>query len=68
MEMTQPCGSLPIINPPNMLSRAAAVLALAGSAAAFNPMMALNVDRRSVLQTGAAAAVVTPLLRPEVSS
>ena len=51
-----------------MLSRAAAVLALAGSAAAFNPMMALNVDRRSVLQTGAAAAVVTPLLRPEVSS
>eukprot|EP00802_Teleaulax_amphioxeia_P029796 Tamp_32057.p3 GENE.Tamp_32057~~Tamp_32057.p3 ORF type:complete len:151 (-),score=54.39 Tamp_32057:147-599(-) len=47
-----------------MLSRAAA-LALVGSAAAFNPMMSMDVGRRQVVQAGAAAAAAAPLLRAQ---
>ena len=43
--------------------RSAAVLALAGSAAAFSPMMSMETGRRQVVQAGAAAAVAAPLLR-----
>ena len=45
-----------------MLGRAVA-LALAGSAAAFSPMMSLETGRRQVVQAGAAGAVAAPLLR-----
>ena len=45
-----------------MLGRTVA-LALAGSAAAFSPMMSLETGRRQVVQAGAAAAVAAPLLR-----
>jgi hypothetical protein len=37
--------------------RSTAVLALAGSAAAFAPMMSMDIDRRAVIQTGVAGAV-----------
>ena len=47
-----------------MLSRTAAVLALAGSAAAFSPMMSMDMGRREIVKAGAAAAAVAPLLRP----
>ena len=46
-----------------MLGRAAALLAVAGSAAAFSPMMSMETGRRQVVQAGAAAAVAAPLLR-----
>ena len=46
-----------------MLARCAAALALAGSAAAFSPMMSMETGRRQVLQGGAAAVVAAPLLR-----
>jgi len=46
-----------------MLSRTAAVLALAGSAAAFSPMMGMDIGRREIVQAGAAAAAVAPLLK-----
>jgi len=46
-----------------MLARCAAALALAGSAAAFSPMMSMETGRRQLLQGGAAAAVAAPLLR-----
>ena len=50
-----------------MLSRSAALLALAGSAAAFAPM-SMSLDRRSVVQTGAAGlAIAAPLLRPDAA-
>jgi len=39
------------------------MIALAGSAAAFSPMMSMDMGRRQVVQAGAAAAVVAPLLR-----
>jgi hypothetical protein len=44
--------------------RTAALLALAGSAAAFSPMMSMDVGRRQIVQAGAAAAAAAPLLRP----
>ena len=47
-----------------MLARSATVLALAGSAAAFSPMMSMDIGRREIVQAGAAAAVAAPLLRP----
>ena len=47
-----------------MLSRCTAALALAGSAAAFSPMMSMETGRREVLKAGAAAAIAAPLLRP----
>ena len=47
-----------------MNARTAAVLALAGSAAAFSPMMSMDTGRRAVVQAGAAAAIAAPLLRP----
>ena len=37
--------------------------ALVGSAAAFSPMMSMETGRRQVVQAGAAAATVAPLLR-----
>ena len=46
-----------------MIGRATAVLALAGSAAAFSPMMSMDMGRRQVVQTAGAAAVAAPLLR-----
>ena len=49
--------------PPRML-RTAAVLALAGTAAAFSPMMSRDLGRHKVVQVGAAAAAAVPLLRP----
>ena len=47
-----------------MLTHTAAVLALAGSAAAFSPMMSMDMGRREIVQAGAAAAATAPLLRP----
>ena len=47
-----------------MLGRATALLAVAGSAAAFSPMMSMDMGRREIVQAGAAAAVAAPLLRP----
>jgi hypothetical protein len=47
-----------------MLARSVVALALAGSAAAFSPMMSMETGRRQVVQAGAAAAVAAPLLRP----
>ena len=46
-----------------MIGRTTVVLALAGSAAAFSPMMSMETGRRQVVQAGAAAAVAAPLLR-----
>jgi hypothetical protein len=46
-----------------MMSRTFAVLALAGSAAAFSPMMGMDIGRREIVQAGAAAAAVAPLLK-----
>ena len=46
-----------------MIGRTTVVLALAGSAAAFSPMMSMDTGRRQVVQAGAAAAVAAPLLR-----
>ena len=46
-----------------MIGRATAVLALAGSAVAFSPMMSMDMGRRQVVQTAGAAAVAAPLLR-----
>jgi hypothetical protein len=43
--------------------RTTAVVCLAGSAAAFAPMMSMDIDRRTVVQTGVAGAVAAPLLR-----
>ena len=45
------------------MQRSAIVLALAGSTAAFSPMMSMDTGRRQVLQAGGAAAAVAPLLR-----
>nr|AHH29974.1 phycoerythrin alpha subunit [Chroomonas mesostigmatica] len=50
-----------------MLAKACAVLALAGSAAAFAPTMSLSANRRDVIAGAGAAAVVAPLLRPEAA-
>ena len=47
-----------------MLGRATALLAVVGSAAAFSPMMSMDMGRREIVQAGAAAAVAAPLLRP----
>jgi hypothetical protein len=46
-----------------MLARTTAVLALAGAASAFSPMMSMETGRRQIVQAGAAAAVAAPLLR-----
>ncbi|EKX36002.1 phycoerythrin alpha subunit 19 [Guillardia theta CCMP2712] len=43
--------------------RSVAFAALIGSAAAFSPSMSLDVSRRQVVQTGAAAAAVAPFLQ-----
>eukprot|EP00283_Hemiselmis_rufescens_P007344 CAMPEP_0173429980 /NCGR_PEP_ID=MMETSP1357-20121228/8534_1 /TAXON_ID=77926 /ORGANISM="Hemiselmis rufescens, Strain PCC563" /LENGTH=142 /DNA_ID=CAMNT_0014394247 /DNA_START=50 /DNA_END=478 /DNA_ORIENTATION=+ len=46
-----------------------ALLALVGSASAFNaPMMSANAGRREAVAGAAGAAVVAPLLRPESAS
>ena len=52
------------LSKPRMLSRSVA-LALVGSAAAFSPMMSMDLGRRSIVQAGAASAVAAPLLRPQ---
>jgi hypothetical protein len=46
-----------------MIGRTTAVLALAGAASAFSPMMSMETGRRQVVQAGAAAAVAAPLLK-----
>jgi len=46
-----------------MIARTSAILALAGSAAAFSPMMSMDMGRRQVVQTAGAAAIAAPLLR-----
>ena len=50
-----------------MMGRASAVLALAGSSAAFSPMMSIgehgDMRRREVVKTVGAAVVAAPLLR-----
>jgi hypothetical protein len=51
-----------------MLGRSFAVLALAGSAAAFSPMMSMEIGRREIVQAGAAAAAAAPLLRANPAS
>jgi hypothetical protein len=43
--------------------RSTVVLALAGAASAFSPMMSMETGRRQVVQAGAAAAIAAPLLR-----
>ena len=43
--------------------RTSALLAFAGSAAAFSPMMSMDAGRRQVVQAGSAAAIAAPLLR-----
>ena len=48
-----------------MLSRCTTILALAGSAAAFSPMMSMETGRREILQAGAALSLSAPLLRPD---
>ena len=48
----------------DMLARTATVAALCASATAFSPMMSMDLGRRQVVQTGAAAAAAAPLLRP----
>ena len=48
--------------------RSVAVLAFAGAAAAFSPMMSMETGRRQVVQAGAAAAVAAPLLRASPAS
>nr|U5T880.1 RecName: Full=Phycocyanin PC645 alpha-1 subunit; Short=PC645A1 [Chroomonas sp. CCMP270]AGY96990.1 phycocyanin645 alpha subunit [Chroomonas sp. CCMP270] len=51
-----------------MIAKTVAVLALAGSAAAYAPTMSLSANRRELVQGAAAAAVVAPLLRPTGAS
>jgi hypothetical protein len=46
-----------------MIGRTTVVLALAGSAVAFSPMMSMDMGRRQLVQTAGAAAVAAPLLR-----
>ena len=48
-----------------MLSRCTTILALAGSTAAFSPMMSMETGRREILQAGAALSLSAPLLRPD---
>jgi len=50
------------------LSRCTVAFALAGSAAAFSPMMSMDMGRRQIVQAGAAAAVAAPLLRSTPAS
>nr|AHH29973.1 phycoerythrin alpha subunit [Chroomonas mesostigmatica] len=51
-----------------MIAKTVAVLALAGSAAAYAPTMSLSANRRELVQGAAAAAVVAPMLRPTGAS
>ena len=43
--------------------RTTVIVALAGSAAAFSPMMSMETGRRRIVQSGAAAVAAAPLLR-----
>jgi hypothetical protein len=45
-----------------MLSKSLIITALAGSAAAFSPSLHMSLERRDVVQGGAAAAAVVPFL------
>jgi len=49
-----------------MLKRCA-FLALAGSASAFAPIMSMDIDRRSIVQAGIAAAAAAPLFAPKTA-
>merc|ERR1711906_109705 len=46
-----------------MFAKTLASLAVIGSAAAYVPMMSMDMGRREVVQAGAAAAAVTPFLQ-----
>lgn len=48
--------------PLTMLSKSVVVAALVGSAAAFTPSVHMSVERRGVIQGGAAAAAAVPFL------
>ena len=43
--------------------RTTVIVALAGSAAAFSPMMSMETGRRRIVQSGDAAVAAAPLLR-----
>ena len=47
--------------------RTTALLALAGAASAFAPIMSMDVDRRAVIQTGVAGAVAAVSVRQRMS-
>merc|ERR1711966_480561 len=46
-----------------MFAKTLASLAVIGSAAAYVPMMSMDMGRREIVQAGAAAAAVTPFLQ-----
>lgn len=46
-----------------MLGRATVVLALAGAASAFSPMMSMDLGRREIIQAGAAAGAAAAVLQ-----
>eukprot|EP00286_Rhodomonas_abbreviata_P026628 CAMPEP_0181314300 /NCGR_PEP_ID=MMETSP1101-20121128/14739_1 /TAXON_ID=46948 /ORGANISM="Rhodomonas abbreviata, Strain Caron Lab Isolate" /LENGTH=129 /DNA_ID=CAMNT_0023421373 /DNA_START=19 /DNA_END=408 /DNA_ORIENTATION=+ len=46
-----------------MMAKALASLAVIGSAAAYVPMMSMDMGRREVVQAGTAAAAVAPFLK-----
>ena len=48
---------------PQEMLRSTALLALAGAASAFAPIMSIDVDRRTVIQTGVAGAVAAVSVR-----
>ena len=54
--------------PATMFVRIALSAALVGTAAAFAPLMSMDVDRRSVVDAGAVTAAAAPLLRSSPAS
>ena len=62
MELELTLRGKPVIS--TMIARTVAVLAMAGSAAAFAPTMSAGATRREAMAGAAAAAVAAPLLRP----
>jgi len=52
----------------NMLSRSTIALAITGSAAAFAPIMSMDMGRREIVKIAGAGAVAAPLLRGSEAS
>eukprot|EP00961_Rhodomonas_salina_P134611 1810742-Rhodomonas_salina.3 len=50
-----------------MMAKALASLAIIGSAAAYAPMMSMDMGRRQVVQAGTAAAAVAPFLQGQAA-